>query len=64
MADYLERYAEQFHLPVRNGVKVDSLSRNDEGYQISVGEFGFSAKNVIVATGHIDFRAYPPLQMN
>src|SRR3989304_3590942 len=27
MADYLESYAERFHLPVRTGVKVDGLSR-------------------------------------
>src|SRR5262245_42150257 len=25
MADYLERYAERFRLPVRNGVRVDRL---------------------------------------
>jgi putative flavoprotein involved in K+ transport len=51
VADYLEGYAEQFHLPVRHGVKVDELRDNGQGYHISAGSSRFHARNVIVATG-------------
>ena len=51
VADYLEGYVSEFHLPVRHGVRVEALCRSDQGYQISAGAASFSAKNVIVATG-------------
>jgi putative flavoprotein involved in K+ transport len=38
-------------LPVRHGVKVEALSRNEQGYRLSAGEDSFHARNVIVATG-------------
>lgn len=50
-ADYLESYARQFSLPVRFGVKVDGLQRNEAGYHIVAGQSIFHARNVIVATG-------------
>jgi putative flavoprotein involved in K+ transport len=51
MADYLEDYARRFRLPVRTGVAVDGLTRNDGWFVVSAGEHRFEAKNVIVATG-------------
>jgi len=51
VADYLEGYARQFNLPIRHGVKVESLNRDGQGYHIAAGASNFSAKNVIVATG-------------
>jgi putative flavoprotein involved in K+ transport len=51
MADYLETYAARFDLPVRNGVLVDALERNDEGYVVTAGTRRFEADNVVVATG-------------
>lgn len=51
VADYLEAYVKQFNLPVRHGVRVENLSRNGKGYNISAGNSNFSAQNVIVATG-------------
>jgi putative flavoprotein involved in K+ transport len=51
MADYLELYADRFHLPVRYSVKVDRLGRNGNGYHLSAAASGFRARNVIVATG-------------
>ncbi|HWI07328.1 MAG TPA: FAD-dependent oxidoreductase [Solirubrobacteraceae bacterium] len=51
MADYLESYAEQFELPVRCGVSVDSLERRDGGYVVSAGDRRWEADNVVVATG-------------
>ncbi len=50
-ADYLEGYAARFELPVRTGVRVDRLSRTDEGYVIEAGEQRFEADNVVVASG-------------
>lgn len=50
-ADYLENYAQQLSLPVRLNTKVDSLSRNSHGYQLTAGEARFHARNVIIATG-------------
>jgi putative flavoprotein involved in K+ transport len=50
-ADYLESYARYFGLPVRLGVKVDSLQRDSQSYKLSAGEDNFYAQNVIIATG-------------
>jgi putative flavoprotein involved in K+ transport len=49
MADYLESYAKHFRLPVQTGVRVDRLSRQDEGFVIDAGSLRFEAKNVVVA---------------
>ena len=51
MAEYLETYAERFALPVVNGVRADSLDRDDGGYAIAAGDRRFEADNVVVATG-------------
>ena len=51
MADYLESYAARFELPVRNGVAVESLDRNGDGYVARAGDRRFFADNVVVATG-------------
>jgi putative flavoprotein involved in K+ transport len=51
LADYLERYAAQFELPVRSGVRVDELTKLDGRYVISAANRRFEAVNVVVATG-------------
>ena len=51
MADYLEGYAKRFALPVRTGVRVDGLSRLDDGFLIRSGDLRFEADNVVVAMG-------------
>jgi putative flavoprotein involved in K+ transport len=51
MADYLEAYAERFGLPILNGVRVETLERDDGGYVVAAGERRFEADNVVVATG-------------
>jgi putative flavoprotein involved in K+ transport len=51
MADYLESYAQEFELPVRNGVHVDRLTRHDAGFEVSAGERRFTADQVVVAMG-------------
>jgi putative flavoprotein involved in K+ transport len=50
-ADYLEAYAREFELPVRTGVKVDTLSRAGDRFEVSGGEHTLLAESVVVATG-------------
>lgn len=50
-ADYLEAYAERFHLPVTTGVRVDRLSRRGQLFDVVAGQRTFTAENVVVATG-------------
>ena len=49
MADYLERYAAHFQLPVMNGVRVDRLSREGDRYLVKAGALEFEAEHVVVA---------------
>jgi putative flavoprotein involved in K+ transport len=51
VADYLEAYAAHFDLPLRTGVKVDSLSRNGDAFVLSAGERRIEADTVVVASG-------------
>ena len=51
MADYLESYATHFDLPVRTGVKVDRLSRQNGRYALTSGDRCFEAEHVVVAAG-------------
>lgn len=51
MGDYLERYAEHFDLPVRTGTSVESLSREGDGYVLTMADRRVEADRVIVATG-------------
>ena len=37
VADYLESYAARFRLPVRTGIRVDGLSRQDDAYVVTSG---------------------------
>jgi len=50
-ADYLEKYARKFALPLRFGRHVDSLARHDEGYLVSAGNERYVTEHVVVATG-------------
>ena len=51
VADYLERYAARFDLPVRTGARVDALSRQGDAFVVSAGDGRFVADQVVVATG-------------
>jgi putative flavoprotein involved in K+ transport len=51
VAAYLEAYATRFELPVRTGVKVESVSRNGNGYIVRAGNRQLEADNVVVASG-------------
>jgi putative flavoprotein involved in K+ transport len=49
MADFLDAYAKRFALPVRNGVRVDRLWREDGRYVLSAGGRRLEASQVVVA---------------
>ena len=51
MADYLERYATEFDLPVRTGVSVDTVTREDDRYVVASGHQRFETDNVVIAAG-------------
>jgi putative flavoprotein involved in K+ transport len=51
MADYLTAYAARFDLPVRTGIRVDTLARRGDRYCVASGERMFEADNVVVASG-------------
>jgi putative flavoprotein involved in K+ transport len=53
VADYLERYAERFDLPVRLNARVTSLRRNGDRFLLAVHGVRslVEADNVVVATG-------------
>jgi putative flavoprotein involved in K+ transport len=49
LADYLESYAVHFELPIRHGVKVDHLTREDGAFLATAGDLEFQADRVVVA---------------
>jgi putative flavoprotein involved in K+ transport len=49
MADYLTAYAARFELPVRTGVRVDSLSRHEGRFVVTSGAQRFESDHVVVA---------------
>ena len=51
MADYLAEYAARFELPIRTGVRVEGLRRENGRYLVAAGSRRFEADNVVVATG-------------
>jgi putative flavoprotein involved in K+ transport len=59
MADYLERHASGFKLPVRTGVTVDRLSREGDRYLVQAGDLLFEADNVVVAMATYQRRRVP-----
>ena len=50
-ADYLEKYASTFELPVRTGVRVDRLSKTGDRFEVTCGKHTLFAENAVVATG-------------
>jgi putative flavoprotein involved in K+ transport len=60
MAGYLESYAARFELPVRSGIRVDSLTRRGTGYLVSAGDKRFEADHVVVAMATYQRPRVPP----
>ncbi len=59
VADYLESYAQHFHLPVQTGVKVDRLSKEGTGYVVCAGSQQFESDNVVVAMANYQIPRLP-----
>ncbi|HET7476795.1 MAG TPA: NAD(P)/FAD-dependent oxidoreductase [Dermatophilaceae bacterium] len=51
MANYLQEYAERFHLPVRTGVRVERVVRSGPAFLIRTTSGDLVADQVVVATG-------------
>src|SRR5579859_2103101 len=49
MADYLELYASHFKLPVESGTRVESLSREGNGYVVQTNRCAYRTAHVVVA---------------
>jgi putative flavoprotein involved in K+ transport len=62
VADYLERYAERFDLPVRLETPVETLAWDGERYVIAARGTRFEADNVVVATGPFQRPRIPTLR--
>lgn len=59
MADYLERYAEHFQLPVRTGVRVQRLSRRGAGFLLETSSGAITAERVVVAMSNYQVPRVP-----
>ena len=60
MGDFLETYARTFALPVRTDVRVDRVSRHEDGFLIVAGDRRFEARNVVVAMANYQRPRVPP----
>ena len=60
MADFLESYASAFNLPVRTGLRVRRLSRQDGRYVVTTDGPSFVCDNVVVASGTFGRTPYVP----
>jgi putative flavoprotein involved in K+ transport len=61
VADYLERYAERFDLPVRLETRVENLTWDGERYVVHADGVRFEADNVVVETGPFQRPRIPAL---
>jgi len=64
LADYLEAYSRRFHLPVRNGLRVDRVSRRGDHFLVSAGSQQFEAENVVVAMANYQRPRTPAFAKN
>jgi len=51
MADYLEKYAEKFAIPVQTNTKVVELSKVSDYFEVTTSTGKFQSNNIIVTTG-------------
>jgi putative flavoprotein involved in K+ transport len=51
VADYMEAYAKRFGLPLRFGVKVESLTHEGTAFVVNTGGQSLRSDHVVVATG-------------
>lgn len=61
VASYLQAYVSAFDLPVRLNAKVTSVNQRDGAYVVATADEGFSASQVVVATGPFQVPFVPPV---
>ena len=61
VADYLERYADRFDLPVRHHARVDTVVADGPRYLLRAGGTRYQADNIVVATGPFQRPRVPAL---
>jgi putative flavoprotein involved in K+ transport len=61
VADYLERYAETFALPVRLGERVSSVQKGGTGYLVKSTTAVYDSKAVVIATGPFQHPCVPEI---
>lgn len=63
VADYFEEYVRQIKAPVRTGVEVRRVTRNQgrPGFTVQTSECVIEARNVIAATGPFQVPVIPPI---
>jgi putative flavoprotein involved in K+ transport len=52
VVEYLEDYVEAHNIDVRQGVEVEGLERDGDGWLVRTSEGDFSAPRVVIATGY------------
>jgi putative flavoprotein involved in K+ transport len=61
VASYLQSYASAFDLPVKLNAKVTSLTEREGKYLVRTADEGFTADQVVVATGPFQVPFVPPI---
>lgn len=63
VADYFETYARQFDAPIRTGVEVTQVVRNEgrPGFTVETSDGVIEAQRVVVATGPFQRPVIPPI---
>ncbi|MBX3100555.1 MAG: NAD(P)-binding domain-containing protein [Salinibacterium sp.] len=59
VANYLERYAQHFELPVRHGVTVTGVRASDSGFVVTTSAGMMTADSVVIASGATTEPAVP-----
>lgn len=58
---YIERYAQSFAAPLREGVTVERVSQSDKGFALQTSAGPFTADQVVVAVGNYHRPRFPEL---
>lgn len=58
---YIERYAQSFAAPLREGVTVERVSKSDNGFVLQTSVGPFTADQVVVAVGNYHRPRFPEL---
>ncbi|HJQ06843.1 MAG TPA: NAD(P)/FAD-dependent oxidoreductase, partial [Nocardioides sp.] len=63
VADYFVAYAEKIDAPIRTGVEVLSVTRNEgrPGFRVETSDGVIQARSVVAATGPFQTPVYPPI---